>query len=76
MKRILSILAVLGAMTLFTSTAEAGHRHGGCGFYGGRGFYGPSIRYRTFSPYYGRYGGVHPHYVHPRRGGFYFGIGF
>ena len=86
MKRILSILAVLGALTFFGGTAEAGHCGGGGGYhsggFGGFGF-GPSFyggrrslhRHRSFSPYdFGHRRGLY--HNHGRRSGIYLNFGF
>jgi len=91
MKRILSILAVLGALTLFAGTAQAEHCRysgggggyyggGGGGYYGGGGggFYsGRSFR-RAYSPYsFGSRRGLSYRNFGSRRGsGIYFGFGF
>jgi hypothetical protein len=86
MKRILSILAVLGALTFFAGTAEAGHCGGGysgggggyysggfgTSFYGGRSLH----RHRSFSPYDFGHGRSLYHNHGRRRSGIYFGFGF
>ena len=83
MTRFLSVLAVLGALTFFADTAQAGHcpgyggyGYGGYGGYGGgyhSGYWRPSFRFHRRA----RYPHYHSHFRGRRHcGGFYFGFGY